>query len=205
MVARVMVIGANDHLSRRVAPALERAGYVVADVPDERQALVMARSWSPDVVVIRVATTDTWLTQSAALCQRFDVPVVVIGPYGDDAGSRAVALDNGADDCLSEASNPMELVARIRAILRRRRMTVSGDDCAHPTNVAAEARGLVPSHGDRGPDAKGSRVASAGTVASHRSTGRPAVSAAPWSGIGHRVAQAAGAVIVRFRGVKHTP
>ena len=198
------MIEPNDHLSRRLAPVLKRAGYVVAEVPDERQAVEMARTWGPDVVVIRVPTADTWLTQSTTLRQHLDAPAIVIGPYGDDGESRAVALDNGADDCLSEAFNPPELVARIRAILRRRCTSMGGEDCSHLTGLAIEARGVVPSGGDRRPETEDSRITSAVATASHRAAGRPAVSVVPWSGIAHRVAQTAGAVIVRFRGVKHT-
>ena len=117
-MVKVMIVEPDEGLSRRVVPALQHAEYEVSGARDARQALELARRWTPDVVVARVMARDPGFPKLCHLARSLGAPLIAVQPWSGDAQSRADALDIGADDCLSEPLDPRELVARIRAILR---------------------------------------------------------------------------------------
>jgi two-component system KDP operon response regulator KdpE len=102
---------------------LEQDGFTVAAVDDGQEALRTAYNFRPDFILLDIAMEDVdgWL-----VCRRLrymsDVPIIVLSANGDeDAVIKALAL--GADEYLTKPRSLKELRARIRAILRRARMS----------------------------------------------------------------------------------
>jgi PleD family two-component response regulator len=100
-------------------PALIDAGFAAPVVRDGKQALAQVDRLAPKLIIIERHLPDT---DGLVLCQqihtRLDVPVIIIDLSAtiDDI---VAALDYGADDVLAGVSTPPELIARVRAILRR--------------------------------------------------------------------------------------
>lgn len=98
---------------------LEKEGYDVIWATDGEQGLQMALRDAPDLVVLDIMLPglDGW-----EVCRRIrrerDVPIVMLTARSDDV-DKVVGLEMGADDYVVKPFNPRELVARVRAVLRR--------------------------------------------------------------------------------------
>ena len=97
-------------------------GFVVHEARSERDALRRVEEIAPDVVILDLALEDG---AGAAACRRIrdlasvgDVPLLVLSPQ-DDVSTRVALFDLGADDIVAKTCDPSELLARVRAILRR--------------------------------------------------------------------------------------
>ncbi|WP_458791642.1 response regulator transcription factor [Yoonia sp. MH D7] len=99
--------------------ALEQAGMTVAVAADGQQALQMAHSLSPDLLVLDIGMPEMdGLTVCRELRKTSDVPILFLTAQGDEI-DRIVGLEMGADDYVSKPFSPREVVARIRAVLKR--------------------------------------------------------------------------------------
>lgn len=116
--ARVLWLDDDLVDSRRTVPILEREGYGVELAPLGREALRRLLVQDHDLVILGIpAREDQWQFCSRLLALT-GAPLLLLLATGDDR-DRARALDLGADDCLLKPPSPVELVARIRALLRR--------------------------------------------------------------------------------------
>jgi DNA-binding response OmpR family regulator len=109
-------------ITSNLAPFLERAGFQVAIASDGQEALVQVRQFAPALIILDVLMPH--LGGRAVLRRlRHDddwTPVILLTQVGEST-ERAMALEEGADDYLNKPFDPHELVARMRAILRRAR------------------------------------------------------------------------------------
>jgi len=102
---------------------LEQDGFTVAAVDDGKEALRTAYNFRPDVIILDIAMkeADGWL-----VCRRLrymsDVPIIVLSARGDEEDV-IKALSLGADEYLTKPRSPQEVKARVRAILRRAKMS----------------------------------------------------------------------------------
>lgn len=101
---------------------LMRAGFVVHEAQSERDAVRCVEEVAPDVVILDLALEGG---TGAAACRRIrdlpsvgDVPLLVLSPQ-DDVSTRVALFELGADDIVAKNCDPSELLARVRAILRR--------------------------------------------------------------------------------------
>ena len=101
---------------------LVRAGFVVHEAQTERDAVRRVEEVAPDVVILDLALEGG---TGAAACRRIrdlpsvgDVPLLVLSPQ-DDVSTRIALFELGADDIVAKNCDPSELLARVRAILRR--------------------------------------------------------------------------------------
>lgn len=119
---RILLVDDEPAITTNLSPLLERAGFHVNIAEDGEQALEYVRTCNPDLIVLDVLMPR--LDGRAVLRElrtRGDwTPVLLLTQVGSPT-ERAVALDEGADDYLGKPFEPYELVARIRAILRRSR------------------------------------------------------------------------------------
>ena len=98
---------------------LEVAGFSVAAAADGQQALEMARSLSPDLIVLDIGMPEMdGLTVCRELRKTSQVPILFLTAQGDEI-DRIVGLEMGADDYVSKPFSPREVVARVRGILKR--------------------------------------------------------------------------------------
>jgi two-component system phosphate regulon response regulator OmpR len=123
MPQRVLMIEDDLRLGAMVATYLRGAGFAVEQAADGASGLaaLAARDGPPvDLVLLDLMLPDA---DGLALCRRIradsDVPIVMVTARGDTA-DRIVGLELGADDYLPKPFEPRELLARVRAVLRRR-------------------------------------------------------------------------------------
>jgi len=118
-VSKVLVIDDEPALARALAVNLRAAGWDVATAHDGRSGLEAAADFHPDVVVLDLGLPDLDGTEVIAGLRGWTtVPVVVLSArqHGDD---KIEALDLGADDYVTKPFAMNELMARLRAAVRR--------------------------------------------------------------------------------------
>jgi len=120
MPERILIVDDDKRLAAMVVEYLTGAGYAVEHKPDGTQGLAAAARQGFDAVVLDVMLPDL---DGFEVCRRLratsDVPILMLTARGDDT-DRIVGLELGADDYLPKPFNPRELLARLKAILRRR-------------------------------------------------------------------------------------
>ncbi len=107
-------------ITSNLAPLLERSGFTVTVASDGQAALDDAIARRPDLIILDVLMP---VLDGREVLRRIRqsgnwTPVILLTQVGE-AAERALALDEGADDYLNKPFDPYELVARIRAVLRR--------------------------------------------------------------------------------------
>jgi len=123
----ILVVDDEQHIVELARMYLEQAGYHVAEASDGQEALTRARHVHPALVVLDLMLPglDGW-----EVCRRLrmesDVPIIMLTARADDV-DRIVGLELGADDYVTKPFNPRELVARVRAVLRRYQKSVRPD------------------------------------------------------------------------------
>ncbi len=117
---RILVVDDEDSIVQVLEQRLRRDGFEVAVARDGARALVLMHELQPAVAVLDLGLPDMdgldvlrqWRANGA------QVPVIILTARGDEM-DRVTGLEVGADDYVSKPFSPRELVARIRALLRR--------------------------------------------------------------------------------------
>ena len=118
-IVRVLVVEDDPGIARSLVRGLDRAGYAAHSVDSGRAAL--AAEPLPDVVLLDLGLPDLDGVEVCRLLRRrSDLAIIVVTARGEE-GDRVSALDEGADDYLVKPFGLSELLARIRAVLRRTR------------------------------------------------------------------------------------
>jgi len=132
MTERVLLIDDDDALAGMVADYLSGRGMDVSRAPDGPTGLAMLDREAFDAVVLDVMMPGPdGFEVLRTLRVSHSVPVVMLTARGDDM-DRIVGLEMGADDYLPKPFNPRELLARIRAVLRRSGGTVGSETASSP-------------------------------------------------------------------------
>ncbi|MEM7489507.1 MAG: response regulator transcription factor [Pseudomonadota bacterium] len=115
----ILVVDDDPGLRQTVRASLERAGLATVAAADGAQALVAVRRDVPDLVVLDIGLPEM---DGLEVCRRLravsDVPILFLTAR-DEEIDRVIGLEMGADDYVTKPFSPRELVARVRAILRR--------------------------------------------------------------------------------------
>jgi two-component system OmpR family response regulator len=115
----VLLVDDEPKIHRLVHRVLEPAGVAVLDARDGQEAIEMLEARCPDVVLLDVMMPRL---DGMETCRRIravsDVPVLMLTGQSDE-DTMVRGLDVGADDYLTKPFSPRELVARVRAVLRR--------------------------------------------------------------------------------------
>ncbi|MBB1317731.1 response regulator [Shewanella sp. SR43-4] len=127
---RILLIDDDIGLSDLLSQLLELEGFALSQAYDGEQGLMMAQQQDFDLILLDVMLPKlNGFEVLRALRQRKQTPVLMLTARGDEI-DRVVGLEIGADDYLPKPFNDRELVARIRAILRRAQ-TTQQDSQAH--------------------------------------------------------------------------
>jgi DNA-binding response OmpR family regulator len=126
MSAQVLLADDDVELSGMLREYLEREGFGVTAVHDGEAAARLALSGGYQIVVLDVMMPKVdGIEALRQIRQSSRVPVIMLTARGDDV-DRIVGLELGADDYVPKPCTPRELVARLRAILRRAQPSVDG-------------------------------------------------------------------------------
>lgn len=120
----LLMIEDDDRLAGMVSDYLGASGYQVSHAPDAHAGLDRLQQSLPDLVILDLMLPDM---DGLQVCQRIralpgaagQVPVLMLTAKGDPM-DRIIGLEMGADDYLPKPFEPRELLARIRAVLRRK-------------------------------------------------------------------------------------
>jgi two-component system KDP operon response regulator KdpE len=151
---RVLVVEDDDAIAEPLGRGLEREGFEVERVASGAAALAAEL---PDVVLLDLGLPDL---DGYEVCRRLratsEVPIIVISARGEEV-DRVVGLELGADDYVTKPFNHLELIARVKAVLRRHEMPApttrtpsfrSGDleidFAAHEARLRGERLELTP-------------------------------------------------------------
>ncbi|WP_296424787.1 response regulator transcription factor [Yoonia sp.] len=119
MNGQILVADDEAQIRDVVRIAMEQAGFSVVEADDGRAALRMAQALRPDLIVLDIGMPEMdGLSVCRALRKSSDVPILFLTAQADEI-DRVVGLELGADDYVSKPFSPRELVARVRAILKR--------------------------------------------------------------------------------------
>jgi two-component system, OmpR family, KDP operon response regulator KdpE len=117
--SRVLVVDDEPQITRVLKTVLSSQGYQVRTAAEGESALSNFKEWSPELVI-----TDLYMPHmdGVELCRRIrevsTVPIIVLSVKGEER-SKVEALDSGADDYVTKPFGIDELMARVRAALRR--------------------------------------------------------------------------------------
>ncbi len=130
MCAKVLVVEDEEALRQLLSYNLSKEGFTVALSGDGDEALVALDEEKPDLVLL------DWMLPNVSgveICRQLrarsetrDIPVIMLTARGEEE-DRIRGLEQGADDYVTKPFSMSELVARMRAVLRRTRPTLAGD------------------------------------------------------------------------------
>jgi two-component system, OmpR family, alkaline phosphatase synthesis response regulator PhoP len=131
----VLVVDDEPKILQVVRDYLADAGFTVTTASDGTAALAQARAVPPDLVVLDLGLPGLdGLDVARELQRRGPVPIIMLTARSDEV-DRVLGLELGADDYLVKPFSPRELVARVRAVLRRSERSAAGADAAGPVVV----------------------------------------------------------------------
>jgi two-component system response regulator RegX3 len=116
---RVLVVDDEPSVHEVVRAYLEREGFIVLSATDGREGLRLAEDHRPALIVLDMMLPDLSGEEIAReVRRRSDVPILILTARSAE-DDRVSGLELGADDYLTKPFSPRELVARIKAVLRR--------------------------------------------------------------------------------------
>lgn len=119
MAKTILVVDDDPHIRDVVVFAVEKAGMVASEASDGRQALEKAKAAQYDLIVLDINMPERdGLEVCKELRKTSEVPVLFLSSR-DEEIDRVLGLELGADDYLTKPFSPRELVARVKAILKR--------------------------------------------------------------------------------------
>ena len=135
---RVLIVEDEVKIARLVRDYLRQAGFDVLEATDGPGALSMARAEKPDMIVLDLGLPGMdGLNVTRQLRMTSSVPIIMLTARTEES-DRIVGLELGADDYVDKPFSPKELVARIRAVLRRADATLGGGEVIRVGDLAID-------------------------------------------------------------------
>ncbi len=157
MATKVLVVDDEESLLGLVRGYLEREGFAVLTAQDGQAGLDLAQRERPDVIVLDVMLPGLDGVEVCRQVRLFSDAYVIMLTARSEEIDKIVGLSVGADDYLTKPFSPRELVARVKAMLRRPRGAAAGAEAEQPRPLA---------FGDLTIDLAGYRVLKAGAEVS---------------------------------------
>ncbi|OOE75892.1 MULTISPECIES: response regulator transcription factor [unclassified Salinivibrio] len=148
----ILVVDDNQSLRDALTDYLGRAEFHVLTASDGEQMWAHYQTHAPDLIILDIMLPgDDGLTLCSQIRKHSNVPIIMLTAVTDEA-DRVAGLEVGADDYMTKTFSPRELLARIKALLRRTRMTQSSG-VGHKVTFAGWTcdllkRQLVSPHGE---------------------------------------------------------
>ena len=120
-MAKILIVDDETNIVELEKLYLRREGYQVESAGNACDALALSSSFNPDLIILDIMLPDR---DGLEVCKQIrtnnNVPILMLSARREDV-DRIVGLELGADDYLTKPFNPHELIARVKAILRRSR------------------------------------------------------------------------------------
>ena len=142
MDKKVLIVDDDQKLRELLTEYLTEFGFQITTLPDGREILQTINTENPDIIILDIMLPHKdGFEILKEIRTKYAVPVIMLTARGEDT-DRIVGLELGADDYLPKPFNPRELLARIRAVLRRSVALKSNEADLHKDHLI-EAGGLV--------------------------------------------------------------
>ena len=134
----ILVVDDEPKIVELARDYLEHAGFTVVSAFDGSEALRHARADAPDLIVLDLGLPKLdGLDVARALRRDSNVPIVILSGRSDES-DKLVGLELGADDYVTKPFSPKELVARVRAVLRRVERPAPASDTIRVADVSLD-------------------------------------------------------------------
>ena len=149
MAQKVLIIEDEKQIARLVRLYLEEAGFAVVETHDGAQAIPAFRHERPDLVVLDLNLPNVdGIDICRTLRKESDIPVIMLTARSDEA-DRLIGLEMGADDYVVKPFSPREVVARVRAVLRRLSRSGAQPEMMRVGSLMLDLAGYRATVGDR--------------------------------------------------------
>jgi two-component system alkaline phosphatase synthesis response regulator PhoP len=149
MSQKILIVEDEQQIARLVRLYLEEAGFEAAEVRDGSQAIYAFRQEHPDLVILDLNLPGIdGLDVCRALRRESDVPVIMLTARSEEA-DRLIGLEMGADDYIVKPFSPREVVARVRAVLRRTSRSQSPPELVRVGGLTLDLAGYRASIGEK--------------------------------------------------------
>jgi two-component system alkaline phosphatase synthesis response regulator PhoP len=150
-MSRVLIIEDDADIAALISHYLEKSGYTAESVSDGGRALTQAKDAAPDLIILDLMLPGL---SGLEICRALradnrtaQLPIIMLTARGEES-ERILGLDVGADDYVVKPFSPSELVARVRALLRRSAPRETKDVVLRCGPISVDvARHMVSDHG----------------------------------------------------------
>lgn len=116
---RILIVDDEKSIRRFLKATLAAQGYNICEAVNAKEALEYAVSWHPDAIILDLGLPDMdGVEVTRQIRQRAKTPIIILSVRENEA-DKISALDAGADDYLTKPFNAGEMLARLRAVMRR--------------------------------------------------------------------------------------
>src|SRR5437763_7016769 len=148
-MSTILVVDDEPRIVQLARDYLEHAGFDVITAPDGPSGLAAARTRNPDLIVLDLGLPRMdGLDVARAVRHDFAVPIIMLTARADET-DKLVGLELGADDYITKPFSPKELVARVRAVLRRVENADAGAETIRAADVTLDQARMRVSVGER--------------------------------------------------------
>ncbi len=138
MAKKILVVDDEERLVSLVKAYLEQEGYRVATAKDGKEALIAARTEKPDLIILDIMMPEMDGYEFMRLHRREQNTPIILLTAKVDKDDKVVGLELGADDYVTKPFRPRELLARIRAVLRRSGETEPTAETLHHADITLD-------------------------------------------------------------------
>lgn len=143
MAPTILIVDDEAKLRDLIRVYLEQEGYRVVEAGHGREALYVARVEKPDLVILDVMMPEMGGFEfMRAFSKEASTPVIMLTAKVDDQ-DKIVGLELGADDYVTKPFNVRELIARVRAVMRRTQRTATEPDLLRAFDVVLDRAGCT--------------------------------------------------------------
>ncbi len=145
----VLVVDDEPKIVQLARDYLERAGYSVLAAHDGKTAMASIRAEKPDLIILDLGLPEMdGLDVTRALRKDSNVPIIMLTARAEET-DKLVGLELGADDYITKPFSPKELVARVRAVLRREENAGTGAETIHAADLTLDVPRMRVTVADR--------------------------------------------------------
>ncbi|MFN8496644.1 MAG: response regulator transcription factor [Anaerolineae bacterium] len=152
MIQTILIVDDETKLRQMIRVYLEQEGYRVVEAANGREAMYVARYEKPDLIILDLMMPEMGGYEfMRAYSKEADTPVIMLTAKVEDT-DKILGLEVGADDYITKPFNVRELIARVRAVLRRSGRAAAEPDVLRAADIVLDRERATVTVGARGVD-----------------------------------------------------